>query len=313
MSNIIQIKKSTSTNTPLGLQFGELAYSQISDTLFIGQSDTSVKAVGGRGAFASLNSPAFTGSPTIDGTPVASTAFVQSAITAILSTRDVKESCRVGSSANVNINAPGSTLDGKALVANDRIFLFGQTNGAENGIWVWTGASTPLTRAVDANDATKVTSGMVVTIEQGATYADTAWFLKTEDPITLGTTPLEFINFPGAGGIVANIGLQRNIDTLNVLFDGVTIYVNASNQLAVKSSAIAHQVMLSNGVNSAGWGALPLDNPNSVTGVLAIANGGLGLSSAITGLLKGISGAYAAATEGVDYLSPSSLIDGGSF
>ncbi len=313
MSNVIQIKRSTSTNTPLGLQFGELAYSQISDTLFVGQSDSTVKAIGGAGTFAPLSNPALVGNPTVNGAPIASTAFVQSAITAILSTRDVKESCRVGTNSNVDINAPGGTIDGVTLILNDRVFLFGQTNSAENGIWVWAGAASPLTRAADADDSAKVTSGMVVTVEDGLTHADTAWFLKTEGAITLGTTPLEFISFPGAGGIVANIGLQRNVNTINVLFDGVTVYVNASNQLAVKSSAIANQVMLSNGSNSAGWGALPLDNANSVTGILSIANGGMGLSSVLTGLVKGFGGAYTAATEGVDYLSPNSLIDGGSF
>jgi hypothetical protein len=41
--------------------------------------------------------------------------------------------------------------------------------------------------------------------------------------------------------------------------------------------------------------------------------GGLGLTSAVSGLLKGNGTGYAAATAGTDYLDPSSSVDGGSF
>ena len=43
---------------------------------------------------------------------------------------------------------------------------------------------------------------------------------------------------------------------------------------------------------------------------IAVGYGGLGLTSAVTGLLKGNGSAYSAATAGTDYLSPSSDIDG---
>jgi hypothetical protein len=46
---------------------------------------------------------------------------------------------------------------------------------------------------------------------------------------------------------------------------------------------------------------------------VAVGYGGLGLTSAITGLLKGNGSAYSAAVVDTDYLSPSSSIDGGTF
>ena len=46
---------------------------------------------------------------------------------------------------------------------------------------------------------------------------------------------------------------------------------------------------------------------------VAVGYGGLGLSSAVTGLLKGNGTAYSAAVAGTDYLSPASDIDGGTF
>lgn len=46
---------------------------------------------------------------------------------------------------------------------------------------------------------------------------------------------------------------------------------------------------------------------------IAVGYGGLGLTSAVSGLLKGNGSSYSAATAGTDYLSPSSDIDGGSY
>lgn len=46
---------------------------------------------------------------------------------------------------------------------------------------------------------------------------------------------------------------------------------------------------------------------------IAVSYGGLGLTSAVTGLLKGNGTTYAAAVAGTDYLAPASDIDGGSF
>src|SRR5579883_242556 len=296
MVNTVQIKRSQSTNTPTGLQFGELAFSQASDTLFVGRSDTTVEAIGGAGVFAKLASPAFTGIPTCptastgtNSTQIASTAYVQAAIAAILQAKDIKDSVRVAVTTNVNIASPGAAFDGVTLTNSgvDRIALFGQTTGSQNGIYVWNGASSALTRSADANISADVTSGMIVTVTEGTSNADTVWFLQTQDPITLGTTSLNFIPFPGAGGIVAGTAIQRSVNTLNVLFDNVTIYANGSNQLAIKSSTTANQVILSNGSGSAGYGALPLGNTNAVTGILGFANGGLGLSSVINGLVKG--------------------------
>ena len=46
---------------------------------------------------------------------------------------------------------------------------------------------------------------------------------------------------------------------------------------------------------------------------VAVGYGGLGLTAAVTGLLKGNGSAYSAAVAGTDYLDPNSTIDGGTF
>lgn len=70
MANTVQIKRSNSTATPTSLNFGELAYSQNSSKLFVGQADgSSVEVVGGSGAFLrSDTNDTFNGNLTVTGT-----------------------------------------------------------------------------------------------------------------------------------------------------------------------------------------------------------------------------------------------------
>lgn len=83
---LIQIKRSNVTATPATLQEGELAYSYNSNTLYIGPvgGGAAVIPIGGSGAFATLNSPTFTGDPTAptppgadDDTSIATTEWVR--------------------------------------------------------------------------------------------------------------------------------------------------------------------------------------------------------------------------------------------
>lgn len=52
--------------------------------------------------------------------------------------------------ANINLASPGAVIDGVTMAANDRVLVRAQTASAENGLYLWTGATTPMTRASDA-------------------------------------------------------------------------------------------------------------------------------------------------------------------
>lgn len=67
-----------------------------------------------------------------------------------------KDSVRVASTATINLAAPGANIDGIAMAANDRFLAKNQTAAAENGIYVWTGAATPATRAADASTSAEL-------------------------------------------------------------------------------------------------------------------------------------------------------------
>jgi hypothetical protein len=122
---------------------------------------------------------------------IATKAYVDAAINGF----DPKGSVKARSTATVTISNPGTAIfDGATLVAGDRLLLMNQTAAAENGIYVFNGASSPLTRSSDFDAWTEVPSAFVL-VEQGTTYADTAWLCTADQGGTLGTTAINWIAF----------------------------------------------------------------------------------------------------------------------
>lgn len=84
-----------------------------------------------------------------------------------------KDSCRVATQANINISSPGSTIDGVSMSSQDRVLVRSQNTASENGIYVWNGAATPLTRSLDASTFAELEQA-VTTVEEG-TSANTSY------------------------------------------------------------------------------------------------------------------------------------------
>lgn len=103
-----------------------------------------------------------------------------------------KDSCRVATQGNINLSAPGSTIDGVAMASGDRVLVRAQTNAAENGIYVWNGASVAMTRALDANSADELEMA-VTTVEEGTSAG--ASFRQTSVNFTLGSGAVNWATF----------------------------------------------------------------------------------------------------------------------
>jgi hypothetical protein len=137
------------------------------------------------------------------------TSNIQNQINNINSGLSWKVAARILCDSNVNISSPGSTLNGVTMAIGDRAVLNGQSTGSQNGVWVWNGASVPMTRATDCSTGGTGSTGvlgMTITIEEG-TYADQIWILTNNAPITIGTTSLIFAKssattYTGSNGIL---------------------------------------------------------------------------------------------------------------
>jgi len=184
---------------------------------------------------------------------------------------DIKASVRAASSTNISLAAPGAEIGAVTLASGDRVLLFGQTAAAENGIYVWTGGSSALTRAADADSATKLTPGAFFFVEEG-TFADNGYVVSTDGPITLGSTGLTFTQFSGAGQITAGAGLTKTGSTLDV-GAGTGIQVNADTvQLAGQALAL-HNLATSGLIARTGDATVSARTITGTSGRLSVTNG----------------------------------------
>lgn len=103
-----------------------------------------------------------------------------------------KDDARVATQANVTLSGPGATIDGVTMAANDRVLVRAQTAPAENGLYLWNGAATPMTRSPDASTADELKQA-VVTVAEGASAGAT--FRQSSVNFTLGTDAVVWGSF----------------------------------------------------------------------------------------------------------------------
>jgi len=104
-----------------------------------------------------------------------------------------KEPARLATTANINLASPGASFDGIAAANGDRILVKNQIAGAENGVYIFDTAATPLVRAPDFALGDDV-DGAALFVTEGATQADTA-YVQTGSPGVVGTNNLVFVQF----------------------------------------------------------------------------------------------------------------------
>jgi hypothetical protein len=143
------------------------------------------------------------GTPTADA-DAATKAYVDSVAQGL----DVKASVVAATTVNGTLAtayANGSVIDGVTLVTGERILIKNQTTASENGIYTVNATGAP-TRSTDMNLGSEF-PGAFTFVEEGTTLADTGWVCTNNDPVTLGTTPITWSQFSGAGQYLAGDGL----------------------------------------------------------------------------------------------------------
>lgn len=127
-----------------------------------------------------------------------------------------------GAGATITLNAVGVlTIDGVAVVLGDYVLIKDEVgaNKPYNGLYSCTtegtgGVAAILTRAIEQNTTTEF-KGAFVFIQGGTVNASTGWVCVNVGNITVGTTDVSFIQFSGAGEIIAGVALTKSGNTLN--------------------------------------------------------------------------------------------------
>lgn len=137
----------------------------------------------------------------VNGTDATTKQYVDAAIQG-MKWKQPARVATVGTNITLAGGAP-NTLDGKSLVANDRVLVKDQTTGAQNGIYyvstLGTGSNGTWVRALDMDSTNPIEEivGAAVFVSEGTINGNSSWVMTTDAPITLGTTALVWSQFGG--------------------------------------------------------------------------------------------------------------------
>lgn len=136
--------------------------------------------------------PAYLGSGTRDGTRFLrddgtwQTVSGGSGVTTVINTR-------VASTGNVNIASAPASIDGVTLANGDLVLLKNQTTASQNGVYVFNGSGSAMTRDSSMAASSTVRAGLMVTVSEGTVNLDTLWMLTSNGLQTVGSSDLTFL------------------------------------------------------------------------------------------------------------------------
>jgi hypothetical protein len=353
MANILRIKRRVSgaTGAPSGLKNAELAFNEVDGILYYGKGAdgngdaTTIPAIAGDGAFVSL-----TGTQTISGAKTFSgtLGLAGAAIDGFTTTGGVT----IGGDLTVNgttttVNSTTVTVDDKNIELGS---VTSPTDaGADGGGITLKGTTDKTWNWIDATDAW--TSSEHINLASGKSYYINGSSVLSSTTLGTGVTgsSLTSVGTIGTGTWQGTtIGVAYGGTGQTSYTDGQLLIGNTAGGLSKATLTAGTGVTITNGngsitINSTGTtytagdgldeaagvfsvdlkanGGLVIESTelavdlgaSSITGTLAVADGGTGVTT-LTGLVKGNgTSAFSAAVDGTDYLSPNATIDGGTF
>jgi hypothetical protein len=142
-----------------------------------------------------------------------------------------------GVGATLTLGTALTSIDGYTLQDQDRIIINGQANQAHNGIYVYQTGGTELIRASDFDTVVETAGGDFIFVQEGTTYGNSGWVM-TETTSSIGSSPIVFVQFSGAGQLLEGDAIDLQGNEINVKYDNVGINLNGFNQLQLKDSGV---------------------------------------------------------------------------
>lgn len=216
-------------------------------------------------------------------------AATKNYVDAVKTGLDVKDSTRVTTTVNLTstyVNGTAGvgatltnsttqaalTIDSIVLLVGDRVLVKDQTTSLQNGFYVVSNVGSAsvnwvLTRSLDADQNTEITPGAFTFVEEGTVGANNGFVCTTVGVITIGTTAISFVQFSGAGQIIAGDGLTKSGNTLNVGGTVNRISITADN-VDISASYIGQTSITTLGTISTGvWNGSVIGSIYGGTGV----------------------------------------------
>jgi hypothetical protein len=181
---------------------------------------------------ADLSGDTFTGFITLHADPTQSLhAATKQYVDATAEGLHIHASCATATTTNIsNLSSPPASIDNVTLTTNMRVLVKNQSTASQNGIYVFNG--TALVRADDFNSPSEIDGGDFVFVTGGTVNDNTGW-VQVETVGTVGSDPITFTQFSGAGSITAGTNISvsgTQVSTVNApTFSGL---VTASSGVA---------------------------------------------------------------------------------
>jgi len=133
----------------------------------------------------------------------------------------IHEAAEALSDSNIDLTGGtfGGTIDGVTLADTNRVIVNGQTSAADNGIYVFNATGSTFTRAADFDEPAEAAGGDFVFVLGGTTYQNTGWVKTTGDVSVIGTDPIVFTQFSGAGSITAGTNVEVTGNQVSLVAD----------------------------------------------------------------------------------------------
>jgi len=182
-----------------------------------------------------------------------------------------KQPCVAATLANITLSGL-QTIDGKAVVAGDRVLVKDQSTAANNGIYL--ASASAWTRSSDANSWDELICAITF-IEYG-TQAGGAWFCTAQDGGTLGVTAVNWSQFTTSATYSAGTGLTLTGTVFSITPVGTASTYGSASTVPVFTTNASGQVS-------------SVTNTNIAIGATQITSGTID-SARLSGSYSGITG-----------------------
>jgi hypothetical protein len=197
------------------------------------------------------------------------------------------------------------SVDGVSLATNDRVLVWQQTTGLQNGVYVVTtvgdgSTNWVLTRSADANtssegDPNSLGGGDYFFVTSGTTQGFFAFICTNTSTITFGTTDITFNEFSQVPVYTGTAPVNVSGQTISLsgavaatnggtgtttVTTGDLLYGSGTNTWGKLTAGAGYKSLVMNaGGTNVEWNAVALNQSGAVSGTLPTGNGGTGLTT----------------------------------
>lgn len=146
-------------------------------------------------------------------------------------------------------------IDGYTVEEGDRVLVKDQDDASENGVYIASEDAWERSEDMDGTPTSEVKTGNTVFVTNGDENANTSWIIVSSDPITVGSSNIEWSLFSRTGGFNA-------VGGLSIVGNNISVETASSSRIVVSATNID---LATTGVGSGTFAQVTVDAYGRVT------------------------------------------------